>query len=69
MSDTLAVLVGLLALALNFGPLFMLWWLPGHLEVRELKRRSAARWARFTPQRSGTTDAVRHRHRHRAGMR
>ena len=37
MSDTVAVLLGLLAWALIVGPLFLLWWLPGHLEVRELK--------------------------------
>ncbi len=63
MSDTVAVLLGLLTWALIVGPLFLLWWLPGHLEVRELKRRSAARRARFAPTRSGTTDADRYRHR------
>jgi hypothetical protein len=64
MSDTVAVLLGLLAWALIVGPLFLLWWLPGHLEVRELKRRSAAR---FAPTRSGITAAD--RYRHRAGSR
>ena len=64
MSDTVVVLLGLLAWALILGPLFLLWWLPGHLEVRELKRRSAAR---FAPTRSGTT--VADRYRHRAGIR
>ena len=63
MSDTVAVLLGLLAWALIVGPLFLWWWLPGHLEVRELTRRSAARRARFAPTRSGTTDADRYRHR------
>ncbi len=64
MSDTVVVLLGLLAWALVVGPLFLLWWLPGHLEVRELKRRSAAR---FAPPRSETTGAD--RYRHRAGSR
>jgi len=63
MSDTVAVLLGLLAWVLIFGPLFLLWWLPGHLEVRELKRRSAARRARFAPPCSRTTVADRYRHR------
>jgi len=67
MSDTVAVLLGLLAWGLIVGPLFLWWWLPGHLEVQELKRRSAARWARFAPPRSGTTPAD--RHGHRPGMR
>ena len=67
MSDTVAVLLGLLAWALIVGPLFLLWWLPEHLEVRELKRRSAARRARFAPPRSGTTPSD--RYRHWAGMR
>jgi hypothetical protein len=64
MSDTVVVLLGLLAWALILGPLFLLWWLPGHLEVRELKRRSAAR---FAPPCSETTGAD--RYRHRAGSR
>ncbi len=64
MSDTVVVLLGLLTWVLVVGPLFLLWWLPGHLEVRELKRRSAAR---FAPARSGST--VAERHRHRAGLR
>jgi hypothetical protein len=63
MSDTVAVLLGLLAWALILGPLFLWWWLPGHLEVRELKRRSAARRARFAPTRSRITVADRYRHR------
>jgi len=67
MSDTVAVLLGLLAWALIVGPLFLLWWLPEHLEVRELKRRSAARRARFAPPRSGTTPAD--PYGHRVGMR
>jgi len=67
MSDTVAALLGLLAWALIVGPLFLWWWLPGHLEVRELTRRSAARRARVAPTRSGTTDAD--RYRHRAGIR
>jgi hypothetical protein len=61
MSDTVVVLLGLLAWALIVGPLFLLWWLPGHLEVRELKRRSAER---FAPTRSQTTFADRHEDRH-----
>ena len=44
MSNTVVVLLGLLAWALILGPLFLLWWLPDHLEVRELKRRSADRY-------------------------
>jgi hypothetical protein len=67
MSDTVAVLLGLLAWALIFGPLFLWWWLPGHLEVRELTRRSAARRARFAPTRRRIT--VADRYRHRAGIR
>jgi hypothetical protein len=67
MSETVAVLLGLLAWALIVGPLFLWWWLPGHLEIRELKRRSAARRARFAPTCRGTTPAD--RHGHRAGMR
>jgi hypothetical protein len=67
MSDTVAVLLGLLAWALIVGPLFLWWWLPGHLEVRELTRRSAARRARFAPPRSGTTPAD--SDGHRVGMR
>lgn len=67
MSDTVVVLLGLLAWALILGPLFLLWWLPGHLEVRELKRRSAAQRARFAPTRSETTGAD--PNRHRAGIR
>ncbi len=67
MSDTVAVLLGLLAWALIFGPLFLWWWLPGHLEVRELTRRSAARRARFSPTRRRIT--VADRYRHRAGIR
>jgi len=66
-SDTVAVLLGLLAWVLIVGPLFLWWWLPGHLEVRELKRRSAARRARFAPTRGGTTGAD--HHRRQAGMR
>ena len=50
-----AVLLGLLAWALIVGPLFLWWELPGHLEVRELKRRSAAERARFALSRSETT--------------
>jgi len=60
MSDTVVVLLGLLAWVLTVGPLFLLWWLPGHLQVRELKRRSAAR---FAPTRSQTTFADRYEHR------
>ncbi|MDQ4037598.1 MAG: hypothetical protein M3313_04435 [Actinomycetota bacterium] len=60
MSDTVVVLLGLLAWALIIGPLFLLWWLPDHLEIRELKRRSAAR---FAAMRDGTTAADRYRHR------
>jgi hypothetical protein len=67
MSDTVAVLLGLLAWVLIVGPLFLWWWLPGHLEVRELKRRSAVRRARIAPPRSGVTPAD--RHGHRAGTR
>ena len=67
MSDTVAVLLGLLAWVLIVGPLFLWWWLPGHLEVRELKRRSVARRAWFAPTRGGTTGAD--HHRHQAGMR
>ena len=67
MSDTVAALLGLLAWALIVGPLFLWWWLPGHLEVRELTRRSAARRARFAPPRSGTTPAD--SDGHRVGMR
>ena len=64
MSDTVVVLLGLLVWMLIVGPLFLLWWLPGHLEVRELKLRSATR---FAPRRSETT--ARDRHEHRTGIR
>ncbi|MDQ3988309.1 MAG: hypothetical protein M3291_03755 [Actinomycetota bacterium] len=60
MSDTVVVLLGLLTWVLVVGPLFLLWWLPEHREVQELKRRSAAR---FAPNRSQATAAERHRHR------
>ena len=67
MSDTVAALLGLLAWALIVGPLFLWWWLPDHLKVRELKRRSAARRARFAPPVSGTTPADRYEHRRTCG--
>ncbi|MDQ4038322.1 MAG: hypothetical protein M3313_08240 [Actinomycetota bacterium] len=60
MSDTVVVLLGLLTWALVVGPVFLLWWLPDHREVRALKRRSAAQFAR---ERSETTAGDRYRHR------
>lgn len=35
-----ALALGLLVWGLIFGSFFLLWWLPGHLELRALKRRS-----------------------------
>jgi hypothetical protein len=67
MSDTIVVLLGLLAWALIVGPLSLWWCLPDHLEVRELKRRSATRRPWFATTRSGTT--VRDRYRHRTDIR
>ncbi len=64
MSDTVVVLLGLLAWLMIIGPLFLLWWLPDHHEVRELRRRSATR---FAPRHSQNTAAD--RYRHRAGRR
>ncbi|GAA4863874.1 helix-turn-helix transcriptional regulator [Saccharopolyspora cebuensis] len=52
----LAVLLALVAWALIFGPLFLLWWLPGHRQVGALKRQATERRAQSAPSstRSGT---------------
>lgn len=38
-----ALALGLLAWALIFGSIFLLWWLPGHLELKAIKHRSMVR--------------------------
>lgn len=47
---SVALMLGMSAWALIFGPFFLLWWLPGHLELKRIKCVSKFRSERRTEQ-------------------